>query len=122
MFDTCGYLCILHECILLFISIDLFPCSLFILLFAFFQVKVYGCLGGDEIHSDSQPFIPSSELPKNATALRGRRGAIKFGNANEVQGHLFLKKFFRQPVYCSLCHEFIWGFGKEVCVLMCTLC
>eukprot|EP00800_Vazella_pourtalesii_P016971 TRINITY_DN5031_c1_g3_i2.p1 TRINITY_DN5031_c1_g3~~TRINITY_DN5031_c1_g3_i2.p1 ORF type:complete len:215 (-),score=10.14 TRINITY_DN5031_c1_g3_i2:270-869(-) len=90
------------------LALDLTPSGQIIM-----QVKVYGCLGGDEIHSDSQPFIPSSELPKNATALRGRRGAIKFGNANEVQGHLFLKKFFRQPVYCSLCHEFIWGFGKE---------
>ena len=75
---------------------------------------MYGEIGDDEISVESQPFVPLNELPKNATALRGRRGAIKLGNANEVQGHLFLKKFFRQPVYCSLCHEFIWGFGKEV--------
>ena len=49
-------------------------------------------------------------LPKNATALRGRRGAVNRRQANveEIKGHKLIKKFFRRPTYCSLCHEFLW--------------
>ena len=48
------------------------------------------------------------ELEKNATALRGRRNAIRQQKVQEIKGHKFRKKFFRQPTYCSLCHEFMW--------------
>ena len=47
-------------------------------------------------------------LEKNATALRGRRNAIRQQKVQEIKGHKFRKKFFRQPTYCSLCHEFMW--------------
>lgn len=47
-------------------------------------------------------------LAKNATALRGRRNAIRQQKVQEIKGHQFRRKFFRQPTYCSLCHEFMW--------------
>ena len=49
-------------------------------------------------------------LPKNATALRGRRGAmhVKQAHVEEIKGHQFVKRFFRRAIYCSLCHEFLW--------------
>jgi hypothetical protein len=40
--------------------------------------------------------------------IRRRRGAIKHQQIHEVQGHKFIAKFFRQPVFCSYCSEFIW--------------
>ena len=49
-------------------------------------------------------------LPKNATALRGRRGAVNRRQAKveNIKGHNFIKKFFRRPTYCSHCREFLW--------------
>lgn len=49
-------------------------------------------------------------LPKNATALRGRRGAmhVRQAKTEEIKGHQFIKRFFRRAIYCSLCHEFLW--------------
>ena len=49
-------------------------------------------------------------LPKNATALRGRRGAmhVRQAKTEEIKGHRFVKRFFRRAIYCSLCHEFLW--------------
>ena len=66
--------------------------------------------------SDEDEYPPNrtpehlESLPKNATALRGRRGAIHVRQHSicEKKGHRFLKKFFRQPAYCSYCHEFLW--------------
>ena len=49
-------------------------------------------------------------LPKNATALRGRRGAmhVRKAKVEDIKGHQFVKRFFRRAIYCSLCHEFLW--------------
>lgn len=97
------------------LALDLIPTGQLIM-----QVKVYGDKGDEDVFSESNPIPFTEDLPKNATALRGRRGAIKFGNVNEVQCHQFFKKIFRQPAYCSLCHELMWGFSKEG--WQCKLC
>jgi novel protein kinase C delta type len=47
---------------------------------------------------------------KYATALRGRRGALKQAKVTELRGHKFAKKYFRKPVYCAYCKEMFWGF------------
>ena len=45
---------------------------------------------------------------KNATALRGRRGALKKAQVIEHRGHKFAKKYFRQPTFCAFCRETLW--------------
>lgn len=42
-----------------------------------------------------------------------RRGAIKHHKIHEVNGHRFVARFFRQPIFCAFCKEFLWGFGKQ---------
>jgi hypothetical protein len=91
------------------LSLDLRPSGKLIL-----QVKLYGNINTDEdVNPDRTPEHLES-LPKNATALRGRRGAvhIRKHSVYDKKGHHFLKKFFRQPVQCTFCHEFLWGFTK----------
>ena len=74
-------------------------------------------LGMDESTMDESTLDLASRTPekmsslnKNATALRGRRGAVnrKQAETKDIKGHMFIKKFFRRPTYCSLCHEFLW--------------
>ena len=40
-----------------------------------------------------------------------RRGAVKYNRVHYVKGHRFVIKFFRQPIFCAFCKEFLWGFG-----------
>ena len=72
-------------------------------------------LSHDPLSEDTTDFAnrtPESldSLPKNATARRGRRGAvhIKKQEMEMVKGHKFVKKYFRKPIYCSHCHEMMW--------------
>ena len=66
--------------------------------------------GGSDVDLANRTPEKMESLPKNATALRGRRGAVnrKQFTTEEIQGHKFHKKYFRRPVYCSLCREFLW--------------
>uniref|UniRef100_A0AC35FPS8 Protein kinase C n=1 Tax=Panagrolaimus sp. PS1159 TaxID=55785 RepID=A0AC35FPS8_9BILA len=52
--------------------------------------------------------------------LQRRRGAIKHARVHEIRGHHFLATFFRQPTFCSLCSEFMWGLNKQG--YQCQLC
>ncbi|KAL7293340.1 hypothetical protein TKK_0013111 [Trichogramma kaykai] len=42
-----------------------------------------------------------------------RRGAVKHQKVHMVRNHKLVAKFFRQPTFCALCKEFLWGFGKQ---------
>ena len=44
----------------------------------------------------------------NKSGLQNRRGALRKAKVHEIRGHEFLAKFFRQPVFCSVCMEFCW--------------
>ncbi|KAE9555012.1 hypothetical protein FO519_001758 [Halicephalobus sp. NKZ332] len=52
--------------------------------------------------------------------LQRRRGAIKHARVHEIRGHHFVATFFRQPTFCSLCSEFMWGLNKQG--YQCQLC
>ncbi|KAK3753515.1 hypothetical protein QZH41_018021, partial [Actinostola sp. cb2023] len=61
---------------------------------------------------------------ENHSGLTGRRGAMRKQKEHDIRGHKFVARFFRQPVFCSLCREFMWGFNKQgyqcrVCTLTC---
>ncbi|KAI6180936.1 hypothetical protein M3Y98_00775100 [Aphelenchoides besseyi] len=52
--------------------------------------------------------------------LHRRRGAIKHQKVHEIRGHQFVATFFRQPTFCSLCSDFMWGLNKQG--YQCQLC
>ena len=52
--------------------------------------------------------MESLQENKYATALRGRRGALRQAKATEFRGHKFVKKYFRKPTYCAYCKEMFW--------------
>uniref|UniRef100_A0A8C7CXV3 Protein kinase C n=2 Tax=Oncorhynchus TaxID=8016 RepID=A0A8C7CXV3_ONCKI len=45
--------------------------------------------------------------------INRRRGAIKQAKIHEVKCHEFIATFFRQPTFCSVCREFVWGLNKQ---------
>ncbi|KAL3983040.1 Protein kinase domain family protein [Acanthocheilonema viteae] len=65
------------------------------------------------------------ELKSSGGSLQGhglqrRRGAIKHARVHEIRGHQFVATFFRQPTFCSLCSDFMWGLNKQG--YQCQLC
>ncbi|KAG7477981.1 hypothetical protein MATL_G00075560 [Megalops atlanticus] len=45
--------------------------------------------------------------------LNRRRGAIKQAKIHFIKNHEFIATFFRQPTFCSVCREFVWGLNKQ---------
>uniref|UniRef100_A0A8C4QZ16 Protein kinase C n=1 Tax=Eptatretus burgeri TaxID=7764 RepID=A0A8C4QZ16_EPTBU len=56
----------------------------------------------------SHPLGPGGGFP-----LTRRRGAIKQAKLHCVQSHEFIATFFRQPTFCSVCRDFVWGLNKQ---------
>ncbi|CAH1792083.1 unnamed protein product [Owenia fusiformis] len=44
--------------------------------------------------------------------LNRRRGAMR-RRVHQVNNHKFMVTFFRQPTFCSLCRDFIWGLWRQ---------
>lgn len=42
-----------------------------------------------------------------------KRGGVKHKKIHIVNKHRFIARFFKQPVFCGHCKEFMWGFGKQ---------
>lgn len=45
--------------------------------------------------------------------INRRRGAIKQAKIHYIKNHEFTAIFFRQPTFCSVCKEFVWGLNKQ---------
>ena len=57
----------------------------------------------------SSPVDPEQELRLVRGGPAQRRGAIKHIKVvQELRGHKFVAKFFRQPSFCSICQGFLW--------------
>uniref|UniRef100_A0A3Q1G3R8 Protein kinase C n=1 Tax=Acanthochromis polyacanthus TaxID=80966 RepID=A0A3Q1G3R8_9TELE len=50
---------------------------------------------------------------EEAPTLNRRRGAIKQAKIHFIKNHEFIATFFRQPTFCSVCREFVWGLNKQ---------
>uniref|UniRef100_A0A8C6M334 Protein kinase C n=1 Tax=Nothobranchius furzeri TaxID=105023 RepID=A0A8C6M334_NOTFU len=56
-----------------------------------------------------QYFLEGEEVP----TINRRRGAIKQAKIHFIKNHEFIATFFRQPTFCSVCREFVWGLNKQ---------
>uniref|UniRef100_A0A8C2BJ44 Protein kinase C n=1 Tax=Cyprinus carpio TaxID=7962 RepID=A0A8C2BJ44_CYPCA len=52
-------------------------------------------------------------LEDEAPTLNRRRGAIKQAKIHFIKNHEFIATFFRQPTFCSVCRDFVWGLNKQ---------
>uniref|UniRef100_A0A669C6W1 Protein kinase C n=1 Tax=Oreochromis niloticus TaxID=8128 RepID=A0A669C6W1_ORENI len=59
--------------------------------------------------ADSKQPVKEEEAP----TLNRRRGAIKQAKIHFIKNHEFIATFFRQPTFCSVCREFVWGLNKQ---------
>uniref|UniRef100_A0A8C5FYK6 Protein kinase C n=1 Tax=Gouania willdenowi TaxID=441366 RepID=A0A8C5FYK6_GOUWI len=59
--------------------------------------------------ADCQQPTKEEEVP----TLNRRRGAIKQAKIHFIKNHEFIATFFRQPTFCSVCREFVWGLNKQ---------
>ncbi|XP_051967753.1 protein kinase C delta type-like [Xyrauchen texanus] len=65
---------------------------------------------------DSDPESNSSVTGKeedSVLTLNRRRGAIKQAKVHFIKNHEFAATFFKQPTFCSVCREFVWGLNKQ---------
>uniref|UniRef100_A0AAY4A1Y1 protein kinase C n=1 Tax=Denticeps clupeoides TaxID=299321 RepID=A0AAY4A1Y1_9TELE len=61
--------------------------------------------------------LPESRLSmmmdQEGPTLNRRRGAIKQAKVHFIKNHEFIATFFRQPTFCSVCRDFVWGLNKQ---------
>uniref|UniRef100_A0A8D0CDS4 Protein kinase C n=1 Tax=Scleropages formosus TaxID=113540 RepID=A0A8D0CDS4_SCLFO len=63
---------------------------------------------------DLSPENKQSVQPEDgAVTLNRRRGAIKQAKIHNIKNHEFIATFFKQPTFCSVCREFVWGLNKQ---------
>ncbi|XP_069499657.1 protein kinase C delta type isoform X2 [Ambystoma mexicanum] len=66
-----------------------------------------------------QVFLEDADLKQSIKEDEGlvtinrRRGAIKQAKIHYIKNHEFIAIFFRQPTFCSVCKEFVWGLNKQ---------
>uniref|UniRef100_A0A7N8XIS9 Protein kinase C n=1 Tax=Mastacembelus armatus TaxID=205130 RepID=A0A7N8XIS9_9TELE len=57
--------------------------------------------------------LESNTNEEEAPTLNRRRGAIKQAKIHFIKNHEFIATFFRQPTFCSVCRDFVWGLNKQ---------
>ncbi|TRY65794.1 hypothetical protein DNTS_014261 [Danionella cerebrum] len=62
--------------------------------------------------TESGSSVSGSEMDGLLT-LNRRRGAIKQAKIHFIKNHEFTATFFKQPTFCSVCREFVWGLNKQ---------
>ncbi|CAG2208563.1 PRKCE [Mytilus edulis] len=61
--------------------------------------------------SFSEP--PKERVFKEKEGLLNRRRGAMRRRVHQINGHKFMSTLFRQPTFCSLCRDFIWGLWKQ---------
>lgn len=69
--------------------------------------------GGGSICPSDSAQMPTDSEKRLTGGIARRRGAVKQQKVHDVKGHQFIATFFRQPVFCSFCTEFLWGLNKQ---------
>ncbi|XP_059079658.1 calcium-dependent protein kinase C-like isoform X2 [Tigriopus californicus] len=64
----------------------------------------------ERFHEGAWPALVIQNVP---IPMIVRSGAFKRRTVRLVHNHKFIKRFFKQPVFCGHCKDFIWGFGKQ---------
>ncbi|XP_051568600.1 protein kinase C delta type-like [Myxocyprinus asiaticus] len=64
---------------------------------------------GEMVKECHQSIVSEEEAP----TLNRRRGAIKQAKIHFIKNHEFIATFFRQPTFCSVCRDFVWGLNKQ---------
>ncbi|CAF0909500.1 unnamed protein product [Brachionus calyciflorus] len=61
-----------------------------------------------EHKSHSSPTSDLKMFKQNTQAFNRRRVAMR-RKIHQIYGHKFMATYFRQPTFCSICRDFIWG-------------